>query len=75
MISSQRIGILMLAVASLSVVALVAAAVATPTQQAFALQVVSNKNQAGGNTQEGLVNVGNAQVNVGANVCALAEDC
>ena len=35
------------------------------------------KNQAGSNTQEGLVNLGNTQVgaNVGANVCALAENC
>jgi hypothetical protein len=35
------------------------------------------KNEAGDNTQEGLVNVGNVQANVqvGANVCALSEDC
>ena len=35
------------------------------------------KNQAGDNTQNGLVNLGNTQANanVGANVCALAEDC
>jgi hypothetical protein len=35
------------------------------------------KNEAGDNTQEGLVNVGNVQANVqvGANVCALSDDC
>lgn len=35
------------------------------------------KNQAGDNTQEGLVNAGNVQANVqvGANVCALSDDC
>jgi hypothetical protein len=42
---------------------------------AFALQAVGQNNQAGGNTQTGLVNVGNAQVDVGANVCAIAENC
>ena len=38
---------------------------------------LANKNEAGDNTQKGLVNLGNTQVgaNVGANVCALAEDC
>jgi hypothetical protein len=35
------------------------------------------KNEAGDNTQEGLVNAGNVQANVqvGANVCALSDDC
>jgi hypothetical protein len=35
------------------------------------------KNQAGDNTQTGLVNAGNVQANVqvGANVCALSDDC
>jgi hypothetical protein len=42
---------------------------------AFALQQVGQSNRAGGNTQTGLVNVGNAQVQVGANVCALSVNC
>jgi hypothetical protein len=38
---------------------------------------LANRNQAGDNTQNGLVNLGNTQVgaNVGANVCALSTDC
>jgi hypothetical protein len=41
----------------------------------FALQQVGQNNRAGSNTQTGLVNVGNAQVQVGANVCALSVNC
>jgi hypothetical protein len=38
---------------------------------------LANRNQAGDNTQNGLLNLGNTQVgaNVGANVCALSTDC
>jgi hypothetical protein len=64
-----------------SILAIVAAfgmsaiAIGLANSEASALQTVSNKNQAGGNTQKGLVNVGNAQVDVGANVCAIATNC
>jgi hypothetical protein len=46
---------------------------------AFAVQRnnIASSNQAGGNTQNGLVNAGNVQANVdvGANVCALSTNC
>ena len=50
----------------------VAGSIVSFSTPAAALQVVGQKNQAGSNTQKGLVNVGNAQVNVDANVCALS---
>jgi hypothetical protein len=65
----------MAAVASAAALIIMAVAGSVAPQQAFALQVVGQRNQAGGNTQTGLVNVGNAQVQVGANVCAIAENC
>ena len=53
--------------------------IAVPIDSADAVQRnnLAAKNEAGGNTQEGLVNVGNVQANVqvGANVCALSENC
>jgi phage-related tail fiber protein len=55
---------------------LIAATVAAP---ALATQRnnLATSNQAGSNTQNGLVNLGNTQVgaNVGANVCALSTNC
>jgi hypothetical protein len=49
------------------------------TPLAFAAQRnnIASSNQAGDNTQNGLVNVGNVQANVdvGANVCALSTNC
>jgi hypothetical protein len=52
--------------------------VAVPINDASAEQRnhLAAKNQAGGNTQTGLLNVGNVQANVqvGANVCALNTD-
>ena len=53
----------------------VATSIVSFAPAAFALQAVGQKNQAGNNAQTGLVNVGNAQVDVGANVCALSADC
>ena len=66
-----------LAMLGLSMVAVLALAATMSyfTPAVFALQVVGQKNNAGGNTQKGLVNVGNAQVDVGANVCALSNNC
>ena len=53
--------------------------IAIPIDSADAVQRnnLAASNRAGDNTQEGLVNVGNvgANVQVGANVCALAENC
>jgi hypothetical protein len=53
--------------------------IAIPIDSADAVQRnnLAASNRAGDNTQEGLVNVGNVQANVqvGANVCALAENC
>jgi hypothetical protein len=53
--------------------------IAIPIDSADAVQRnnLAAKNRAGDNTQEGLVNVGNvlANVQVGANVCALATNC
>jgi len=53
--------------------------VAIPIDSADAVQRnnLAASNRAGDNTQEGLVNVGNVQANVqvGANVCALATNC
>jgi hypothetical protein len=53
--------------------------IAIPIDSADAVQRnnLAASNRAGDNTQEGLVNVGNVQANVqvGANVCALATNC
>ena len=53
--------------------------IAIPIDSADAIQRnnLAASNRAGDNTQTGLVNVGNvlANVQVGANVCALAENC
>ena len=53
--------------------------IAIPIDSADAVQRnnLAASNRAGDNTQTGLVNVGNvlANVQVGANVCALAENC
>ena len=53
--------------------------IAIPIDSADAVQRnnLAASNRAGDNTQEGLVNVGNvgANVQVGANVCALSENC
>ena len=53
--------------------------IAIPIDSADAVQRnnLAASNRAGDNTQTGLVNVGNVQANVqvGANVCALAENC
>jgi len=53
--------------------------VAIPIDSADAVQRnnLAASNRAGDNTQEGLVNVGNVQANVqvGANVCALSDEC
>ena len=53
--------------------------IAIPIDSADAVQRnnLAASNRAGSNTQEGLVNVGNvlANVQVGANVCALSENC
>ena len=63
------------------VVGLMAAMVSIALAPSDALAAQRNnlaaKNQAGDNTQNGLVNLGNTQVgaNVGANVCALSENC
>ncbi len=63
------------------VVGLMAAMVSIALALSDALAAQRNnlaaKNQAGDNTQNGLVNLGNTQVgaNVGANVCALSENC
>ena len=53
--------------------------IAIPIDSADAVQRnnLAASNRAGDNTQEGLVNVGNVQANVqvGANVCALSDEC
>jgi hypothetical protein len=53
--------------------------IAVPIDSADAAQRnnLAPQNQAGTNTQEGLVNVGNVgvQAQVGANVCAVSDDC
>ena len=53
--------------------------IAIPIDSADAVQRnnLAASNRAGDNTQTGLVNAGNvlANVQVGANVCALAENC
>ena len=55
---------------------LIATTVAAPVLAAQRNNL-ANKNQAGDNTQNGLINLGNTQVgaNVGANVCALSTNC
>lgn len=55
---------------------LIATTVASPALATQRNHLAVN-NQAGSNTQNGLVNLGNTQVgaNVGANVCALATNC
>ena len=64
-----------------SIIAIVAAfgmsalAVGLESNQAYALQQVAQNNKAGSNAQTGLANVGIAQVDVGANVCAIAKNC
>ena len=57
-------------------VLLIATTVAAPVLAAQRNNL-ANKNQAGDNTQNGLINLGNTQVgaNVGANVCALSTNC
>ena len=53
--------------------------IAVPIDSADAAQRnnLAAGNAAGGNTQTGLVNAGNVQANVqvGANVCALSDEC
>lgn len=48
---------------------------AVSLESADARQQVAQNNRAGDNTQTGLVNLGNTQANVGANVCALSVNC
>jgi hypothetical protein len=58
---------------------MIATTIASMAPSAMAAQRnnLASGNQAGSNTQTGLVNLGNTQVsaNVGANVCALSQNC
>jgi hypothetical protein len=73
----KKYSILSIAIATALVIGI--GSIAIPVNDASAVQRnnLAASNQAGGNTQTGLVNVGNVQANVqvGANVCALSDQC